>query len=94
MSVPGLSTMQQLLDAAIDEVKHWQASPTVADIPVHRVTNVRDKLQALRGCGSVGLLRTGMAHVSGAVAALGIPASEFAPSLLQLTSLLDERQRT
>jgi len=93
MSVPGLSTMHQLLDTAIGEIEHWQESPTLAGIPPHRVSNVRDKLQALRGCGSVGLLRTGVAHVSESITALGIPASEFAPSVLKLVSLLDERQR-
>ena len=86
--------MQQLLDAAIVEVEHWQESPTVTGIPSHRVSNVRDKLQALRGCGSVGLLRSGMDHVSGSIAVLGVPPSELAPSLLQLAALLAERQRT
>jgi len=44
MSVPGLNTMQQLLDAATGEVEHWQNLPTAAGIPPHRISNVRDKL--------------------------------------------------
>jgi len=94
MSVPGLIKMQQLLDSAISEVERWQESPTLAGVPSHRVSNVRDKLQALRGCGSVGLLRSGTDHVSGTIAMLGVPTSEIAPSLLQLAALLAERQHT
>ncbi len=93
MSVPGLIAMQRLLDTAIAEVEQWQESPTVEDIPPHRVLNIRDKLRALRGCGSVGLLRTGMAHVSGSITLLGVPPSELAPSFLKLHALLDDRQR-
>jgi hypothetical protein len=92
MSIPGLSEMRVLLDAAIGEVERWQASPTVAGIPSHRVSNFRDKLRALRGCGSVNLLRTGVAHVFGSLTALGISPSQLVPSLLELRSLLDERQ--
>jgi hypothetical protein len=93
MSVPGLSTMQLLLDAGIDELGRWQTLPTTADIPPHRIVNLREKLQALRGCDTVDLLRTGMEHVTGSMAALGLPVSELAPSLLQLATLLEERKR-
>lgn len=86
--------MQQLVADAIEEVERWQESPEAANIPPRRISNIRDKLQALRGCGSVGLLRTGMEHVSGAIRLLGAPASMLAPSLLQLTSLLEERQNS
>jgi hypothetical protein len=92
MSRPGLNAMQQLMDAAIGEIEHWQKSPAAADIPSHRLSAIRDKLQALRGCGSVGLLRTGIAHVCGFITTLGVPASELAPSLSRLAALLDERQ--
>lgn len=92
MSVPGLTTMRELLDAAISEVEHWQSTST--EIPAQRISNLRDKLQALRGIGSVELLRTGVGHVSGSIASLGVPASELAPSFVRLASLLDERQRT
>jgi hypothetical protein len=93
MSIPGLNDMRQLLDAAIREVEIWQESPTVPDIPPHRVANVRDQLRAIRGCGSVGRLRTGTAHVTGSISALGVLVSELAPSLLRLQSHLDERKR-
>jgi hypothetical protein len=92
MSVPGLTTMQQLLDAAISEVDEWQRSSAATEVPAHRVTNLRDKLQALRGVGSVGLLRSGVSHIYGSIALLGVPASELAPSLLQLASLLGKRK--
>lgn len=93
MSVPGLTAMQGLLDAAIGEVNRWQQSSVATDVPAHRVTNLRDKLQALRGVGSIGLLRSGISHIAGSIDLLGVPASELAPSLLQLAKLLDERHR-
>lgn len=93
MSVPGLRTMNELLATAAAEVEQWQQSANARAIPPHRITGIRDKIQALRGCGSVGLLRTGFVHVFDSANALGVPISELAPSLLRLAALLNDRQR-
>jgi hypothetical protein len=86
--------MHELLDAAAAEIEQWQQrSPDTTSVPKHRVANVRDKILALRGCGSVGLLRTGFSHVLDSADLLGIPLSELAPSLLPLAALLDQRQQ-
>ncbi len=83
--------MRELLEAAISEVEHWQRLPSAAEIPAIRVANFREKPAAFHRIGSVGLLRTSMEHIFEALAMLGVPASEFAPSLLILVALLNER---
>ncbi len=96
MSIPELNAMRELLKAAATETEQWQQqqSQEFHSIPAHRISIVRDKIQALSVCDSAGLLQTGFTHVFDSASALGIPICDLAPSLLQLSALLDRRQQT